>query len=148
MDVDCSVPVYRIALVRERTHNVVTKRISQPEEAADLFRSYMADPDRELFAVMVLSAKNEVIGIHTVSIGTLDSTIVHPRETFKPAVLLNAASIIVAHNHPSGDPTPSFEDREMTKRLVDAGEILGIPVLDHLVITQDAFTSLRVVGTL
>jgi DNA repair protein RadC len=146
MEDECSVPVYRIALVRERNHEVASKRISQPEEAADLFRSYMADPDRELFAVMVLSAKNEVIGIHTVSIGTLDSTIVHPRETFKPAVLLNASSIIVAHNHPSGDPTPSFEDREMTKRLVDAGEILGIPLLDHLVVTHDSFSSMKKLG--
>lgn len=98
-----SVPVYRVALVREGRQNVETKQIASADEAASIFKEYIGDHDREVFAVMALSVKNEVIGIHTVSIGSLDSTIVHPREVFKPLLLLNASSAIVAHNHPSGD---------------------------------------------
>ncbi|ANZ32344.1 DNA repair protein RadC (plasmid) [Parageobacillus thermoglucosidasius] len=93
---------------------------------------------------MCLNTKNEVVAVHRCHIGSLNSSIVHPREVFKAAILNNSASIIVAHQHPSGDVTPSREDVEMTKRLAEAGRILGIEVLDHLVINYKAeYTSLK-----
>lgn len=90
--------------------------------------------DRENFVVLLLDTKNKVIGINTVSIGTLNSSLVHPREVFKPAILASAAALILAHNHPSGDPKPSREDIEVTKRLIEAGGLLGIQVLDHIIV--------------
>ncbi|ATO39209.1 DNA repair protein RadC (plasmid) [Geobacillus thermodenitrificans] len=93
---------------------------------------------------MCLNTKNEVVAVHRCHIGSLNSSIVHPREVFKAAILNNSASIIVAHQHPSGDVTPSKEDVEMTRRLAEAGRILGIEVLDHLVINYKAeYTSLK-----
>ncbi len=83
---------------------------------------------------MLLDRKNQVIGFHTVSIGSLTASVVHPREVYKVAILSNAAAVIFGHNHPSGDPTPSAEDKALTSRLVEAGEILGMQVLDHVVI--------------
>lgn len=96
----------------------------------------------EMFGIVCLTQKNGVAGIHVVSIGSLDAAIVHPREVFKRAILNNAASIICFHNHPSGDPTPSPADLELTKRLVDSGELLGIQVLDHLIIGEGRYISL------
>ena len=87
--------------------------------------------------------KNKVLAIRTASIGDLSSSIVHPREVFKDAVVASAASIIVAHNHPSGDPTPSAEDVTVTKRLIQAGEIMGIDLLDHIVLGDGDFVSLK-----
>jgi DNA repair protein RadC len=84
--------------------------------------------------VALLDRKNRVIGINTVAIGSLTASVVHPREVMKPAILSNAAAIILCHNHPSGDPQPSQEDRVLTQRLVEAGKLLGINVLDHLII--------------
>ncbi|ABO68782.1 JAB domain-containing protein [Geobacillus thermodenitrificans] len=98
----------------------------------------------KLSNTMCLNTKNEVVAVHRCHIGSLNASIVHPREVFKAAILNNAASIIVAHQHPSGDVTPSKEDVEMTKRLAEAGRILGIEVLDHLVINYKAeYTSLK-----
>jgi DNA repair protein RadC len=102
----------------------------------------------EVFVIVCLSTKCEVIAYHRVSRGTLDSAPVHPREVFKAALLANAASLILAHNHPSGDPTPSRDDVALTRRLADAGRLLGIPVSDHLVIGIDGWTSLRDLGVL
>jgi DNA repair protein RadC len=90
--------------------------------------------DREHFMVILLDRKNAPIGINTVSIGSLTASVVHMREVFKPAILANAAAILCGHNHPSGDPAPSHEDRALTQRLVDAGKLLGIAVLDHIVL--------------
>lgn len=86
--------------------------------------------------VLLLDTQNQIIGIHTVTIGTLDAALVHPREIFKPAILANAASVILAHNHPSGDPTPSAEDRTVTRQVVAAGTTLGIEVLDHVIVGE------------
>ena len=91
--------------------------------------------DREIFIVILLNVKNKVIAEEIVSMGILDGALIHPREVFKAAVAGNAAGIIVAHNHPSGDPTPSVADREVTKRLYEAGKILGIPLIDHIIIS-------------
>jgi DNA repair protein RadC len=103
----------------------------------------LENEDREHFTVVLLDARNRVVGVNTVSIGTLTASLVHPREVFKPAILANAAAIIVAHNHPSGDPEPSNEDVAITQRLGEAGALLGIRLLDHLVLGADgAFVSL------
>lgn len=142
-DVDQYLPVYRIALVRDGRQRLDTRKVASPEEVVDLVRRYQGEPDREVFVVLILSTKNEVIGINTVSIGTLDAALVHPREVFKPAVLLNAAAVILAHNHLSGDATPSAEDKVTTAWLVQAGKVLGIGVLDHLVLGATTFFSLR-----
>ncbi|MFY4729575.1 JAB domain-containing protein, partial [Nitrospira sp. BLG_2] len=88
-----------------------------------------------------LDAKHSVIGINTVSIGSVTLSIVHPREVFKPLILMNASAVILAHNHPSGDATPSQEDRALTRRLKDSGELLGISVLDHVVLGEDRYYS-------
>jgi DNA repair protein RadC len=97
---------------------------------------------------MMLSTKNTVNAIHTASIGSLSSAIVHPREVYKAAVLANASSIVLGHNHPSGDPTPSPEDIEVTKRLSNAGDLMGIDVLDHVIIGDGRFYSLKERGLL
>lgn len=106
----------------------------KPEDAYTIIREYIEHKDREHFVVMLLDTQNQVTAIHTVSIGSLNATIIHPREVFKIAILHNSASIICAHNHPSGRPDPSQQDLDGTKRLVDAGEIIGIEILDHIVV--------------
>ena len=93
--------------------------------------------------LITLDTKNNITGIFTVSTGSLNASIVHPREVFKRAVLQNAASIIICHNHPSGDPTPSQEDINTTKRIYDAGKILGIELLDHIIIGDNDYISLK-----
>jgi DNA repair protein RadC len=102
--------------------------------ATYLIRQGYADRDREAFVVLLLNVKHRVIAEEVVSIGILDSSLIHPREVFKAAVAGSAAGIIVAHNHPSGDPKPSAQDAGVTKRLRKAGEILGIPVVDHVIV--------------
>ena len=99
-----------------------------------MLQEFLADTDREHFVILMLDQKNQVIGINTVSIGSLTASVVHPREVYKPAILSNCAALILGHNHPSGDPQPSKEDRAITQRLKEAGALLGINVLDHLVI--------------
>lgn len=98
---------------------------------------------REHFVVVLLNARHEVMRIETVSIGSLNASIVHPREVFKPAVVESAASIVLVHNHPSGDPEPSEEDLSITKRLVEVGELLGIGVLDHVIVAGRGVVSFR-----
>ena len=105
--------------------------------------SLSGQADREHFIVLCLDTKHNITAVHTASIGSLNAAIVHPREVVKVAILATAAAVIVAHNHPSGDPTPSEEDIALTERLVSAGRILGIEVLDHLVLGDQRFVSLR-----
>lgn len=99
--------------------------------------------DREHFMVILLNARNQVIGKEVVSVGSLDASIVHPREVFRDSIRRNAKSIVLAHNHPSGDPTPSDEDIEVTGRLREAGTVLGISVVDHVVVGRSSYVSLR-----
>jgi len=129
-----SIPVYRVTLVRERRLPHTQPQIRSSRDAAALFRQHLGDVDREHFLVAMLDQKNKVIGINTVSMGSLTASVVHPREVMKPAILSNAASLLCCHNHPSGAPQPSNEDRALTKRLVEAGKLLGIAVLDHLIL--------------
>lgn len=98
---------------------------------------------REHFVVLLLNARHECEGIETISVGSLNASIVHPREVFLPAVLASAASIVLCHNHPSGDSEPSEEDVSISKRLVQAGELLGIGVLDHVIVASRGIVSLR-----
>ena len=121
--------------------------ISSPADVERLLRGRIANLDRENFVVVLLNTKNEVIETSTVSIGTLGASLVHPREVFKPAVRASAASVILAHNHPSGKVEPSREDREVTRRLGEAADILGIEVLDH-VIVGDGYFSMKEHGML
>lgn len=114
-----------------------------PDRVRDAFRAMLADQSGEVFAVALLDGKHKLIALAEVSRGTLSSSLVHPREVFGPAVRLGAGAIIVAHNHPSGDPEPSLEDLAVTRRLIEAGRILGIPVLDHVVVGDGTFCSLR-----
>ena len=128
------VPVYRVTLVRESRLPHTQPQIRSSRDAAVLFRQHLGNVDREFFMVAMLDQKNKVIGINTVSMGSLTASVVHPRECFKPAILSNAAALLCCHNHPSGAPQPSQEDRALTRRLVDAGKLLGIAVLDHLIL--------------
>ena len=129
----------RIASARpmERIH------IGSPQDGADYLMSRMRYATREEFVVVFLNTKNRVLGQEVISEGSLNSSVVHAREVFAPAILQHAAAIIVAHNHPSGDPTPSREDREVTRMLVESGKVLGIPLLDHLVIGDGRYYSFQ-----
>ena len=134
------VPIYRVTLVRESRLPHTQPQIRSARDAAVLFRQHLGNVDREFFMVAMLDQKNKVIGINTVSMGSLTASVVHPRECFKPAILSNAAALLCCHNHPSGAPQPSQEDRSLTKRLVDAGKLLGINVLDHIILGDGSET--------
>jgi len=121
--------------------------ISSPADVEGLLRGRIANLDRENFVAVLLNTKNEVVEYPTISVGTLSSSLVHPREVFKPAIRASAAGIVLAHNHPSGKVEPSREDREVTRRLVEASEIIGIEVLDH-VILGDGYFSMKEHGML
>jgi len=117
--------------------------IDSPETAAILFHEHLAHAPQEKFAVLMLDIKHKVIASHVVSMGTVDETLAHPRDIFREAIRHNSARIIVAHNHPSGDCTPSPEDIALTRQLLQAAQLLRIPVLDHLVLGNGNFTSLH-----
>ncbi len=117
--------------------------IGGPRDVSNLLMPDLRYQKKEHLKSLLLDTKNRVLAIKTVSIGDLSSSIVHPREVYKDAVLASAASIIVAHNHPSGDPTPSAEDVAVTKRLILSGEIMGIDLLDHIVLGDGTFVSLK-----
>ena len=121
--------------------------ISSPADVDRLLRGRIANLDRENFVVVLLNTKNEVIGTPLVSVGTLSASLVHPREVFKPAIRASAASVVLAHNHPSGKVEPSREDREVTRRLGEAAGVLGIEMLDH-VIVGDGYFSMKEHGML
>ncbi len=118
-------------------------RIRSPADAYELLRSDLASEKRELFVTILMDIRGCVINHQVVAIGTLSSVSLHPREIFYPAIRHKAASILLAHNHPSGDPTPSKEDLDLTSSLIDAGKLMGIPVNDHIIIAEKGFISLR-----
>lgn len=130
------IPMLKISMVRDGSVAVESRIVNDSEKAAAMIQAVIGENDREEFIVLLLDAKNRVTGIHSVSVGTLTLSIVHPREVFKAAIMGNAAAVILAHNHPSGDTTPSREDRELTERLKQAGKLLGIAVLDHVIVGQ------------
>lgn len=121
-------------------------KINSPEDVYRLIYPRMREQKKEMFIELCLDTKNQVIKEDTISIGSLNANIVHPREVFKMALAESAAHIIVAHNHPSGDPTPSREDIEITKKLVETGSIMGITVLDHVIIGDGRHFSMKEAG--
>lgn len=144
------VNIVSIKLVKETSFLYAQRKISSPSDAADIVKNFLEDSDREKFLVVCLNTKNEPTCFNIVSIGTLNSSLVHPREVFKTAILSNSNSIILVHNHPSGgDPDPSREDGEVTQRLLEAGKILGIEVIDHIIIGSNSrFMSFKEKGLL
>ena len=122
--------------------------IRGPSDAARLVMEEMRHLDREHFRVLLLNTKRRVIAIRDVSVGGLDSSLVHPRELFKECIRRSSAAVILVHNHPSGDPQPSQDDIRVTRRLCEAGKLLGIEVLDHIIIGDNKFVSLKEMGFL
>ena len=144
-----SINIYKIKMIKEDTVEY-NNTIKSPCDVAALAREVleMHEMAEENFIILCLNTKNKIVGIHTVSIGSLNASIVHPREVFKVALLNNANGIICLHNHPSGDPEPSREDIEITHRLANAGNILGINVLDHVIIGEQRYVSLKEQGAM
>ena len=135
--------MYVCELTKRKYRGKKPREIRGPDDVVAFVGSKLRREQREHFLVLLLNARHEVIGRETVSIGSLNASIVHPSEVFKPAIQESAASILIVHNHPSGDPEPSEEDLTITKRLVEAGELLGIQVLDHVILASRGVVSLR-----
>ena len=140
--------IVSVKIVKESSFLYQTRTISSPKDAYEMIREQLKDLDREQFIIACLNTKNEPTNISVVAVGTLNKAIVHPREVFKTAILSNAANVIAFHNHPSGDTEPSQQDIQLTNRLYEAGELLGIKLLDHLIIGDGTFTSLKEKGYL
>lgn len=134
----------RVHLVRDSSVPAEAKTVRGAQDAAAIARAMLEGADREHFVVLLLNTRNGVIGVNEVSVGGLASAPVHPREVFKPAIIAGAAAVILAHNHPSGDPTPSRDDEAITEQVRAAGRVLGIEVLDHIVLGEPGWTSMRV----
>ena len=141
------IQIVAVQMVKDRNFMYDYKRITSPKDIYQIMRDFIGNMDRETFVMAALDTKNNVNALHTVSVGSLNASIVHPRELFKVAILANAASIIVAHNHPSGDPAPSQEDISLTRKLVEVGILLDIPLLDHIVVgDNDRYCSFKEKG--
>lgn len=145
--------IYEIQRIKQVVQEVELKKyiVRSPEDGADIAYDFIGEDDREVFFVMCLNTKNHVVAIHRAHVGSLNASIVHPRDVFKVSILNNAASIVCAHQHPSGDPIPSQEDIHVTRRLVDAGKMIGIEILDHVIVGEKRdnkvrFTSLKEKG--
>jgi DNA repair protein RadC len=137
------IPLYMTCLVKQSEFTFEERaQVSNPEEVVGVLHEYYGRKDREEVLVMLLDAANTVIGIALLSIGSLTASIIDPRQVFKAAILANAASIILCHNHPSGNLKPSREDIRITRKITRAGRLLDIPLRDHLIIANGAFTSL------
>lgn len=128
-------PVYKLKLVRDHVATYPAPHASEPQLAALFFHRLIGNADREHVAALFLDSQGKPTGSTIIGIGVLSSAKVHAREVFKSAIVANAAGIVLAHNHPSNCPTPSDEDVRSTRGLVRAGELLGIPVLDHIIVT-------------
>lgn len=137
------IPVVSIRMVRESSLLYPERTIRKPEDAAKLFRNFIGDYDREVFCLIGLNTKNEPTLLNKVSCGTLNASLVHPRETLKPLILSNSASFICCHNHPSGNPQPSAEDIQLTERLQDAATIIGIDLIDHIILGENTHSSMK-----
>lgn len=141
------IPVYRVELVHERS--ITTDVVTSPAEVAPLACEYLKRADREHFVVVMLATNLRIIGFHTVHIGSISASVVRVADVFKAPILANAASVIVLHNHPSGNPEPSREDIRISNKLVEAGKLLECPVLDSLIVTHEGkYTSLAERGLL
>ena len=133
------ISTYRVTLIKDRQLPFVTCRLNNSAQAQPLIKSLIethGQSDREQFCVLMLNAKNEIIGLNIVSTGDVSSATVNPRELMKPAILTNSSALILGHNHPSGDVSPSPEDLTVTKRIVQASKIMGIVVHEHLIVSM------------
>ena len=142
---------YKLELVKEESHKYeVETRISCPKDIYEVLTKVcrIQCNAEEVVILITLNTKNIVTGYFEVHRGTINTSLVHPREVFKRALLNNARYIIVAHNHPSGDPNPSKEDIQITERLKEAGNLLGINLLDHIIVGEDKYISLKEKGVL
>ena len=141
--------IVSIKMVREGSILYDVRKITIPLDAVELGRKFLDEADREKLVVCCLDTKNQPLSMSVVSIGSLNSSIVHPREVFKVAILSNAASIILFHNHPSGIADPSKEDVSITHRLKEAGKLIGIELIDHIIIGSEGnYCSLKEKGIL
>jgi len=141
----------RVALVKEKVGKYeLPKKVSSPDQVykAITMLTSAEEEAQEVFGILILNIKNKIVAVHEISRGTLNSSVTHPREVFKPAILHNAAAIVCFHNHPSGDPEPSKDDILITHRLVEAGKILGIEVFDHIIVGDNGYVSLKERGVI
>lgn len=141
------IPTIKLKLIKEKNEGYVVNKINSPEDTFEIANAFLNNADRENLIALFLDTKNNVIGIHTISIGTLNASLVHPREVFKAAIIANSAKMILVHNHPSGDPYPSKEDIKTTTKIVEAGDLLEIKVIDHVII-GNTYISLKEEGVI
>lgn len=133
----------RVFTKSEIAEETKQKEVTSAQEIYELAKSKISNYAKEHLIVLSFDTRNKFLGMDTISVGTLNANLVHPRETFDAAIRRHAAHIIVAHNHPSGDPEPSEDDLEITKRLVESGKILGIEITDHIIVTKNRFFSFK-----
>lgn len=140
--------IYEVQRIKQIVMEEAVERniVRSPEDGAKIARKFIGDDDREVFFVMCLNTKNKVVAVHRAHVGSLNASLVRPADVFKAAILNNSASIVVCHQHPSNDPSPSREDISVTGRLVEAGKMIDIEVLDHLIIGSNKFISLKEQG--
>jgi DNA repair protein RadC len=127
--------------ILSQSKNFSEKKITSPQDVAEMFIPLLKDELKENFILICLNSANKIIKYEVISVGNLNSSIVHPREIFKSAIENSSASVILMHNHPSGNPEPSNEDINITKKLVEAGKLLDIPVFDHIILAGNSYTS-------
>lgn len=143
------IPIDKVMLVRAGDLTIAAPpAIANPRDVAAILTGYLAGATQEHFVALFLNTRHVLIGLQTISIGSLSTTLVHARDVFAPAILHAAACVILGHNHPSGDPTPSSEDRALTRKLTDIGALHGIQVLDHIIVGRTQFYSFHAQGVL
>lgn len=133
--------IVREVTVNYRNQKMLTETLRQPEEVARVLREILPDNSREHFMAVYLNGAHQVIAYSIVSTGTANSSLVHSREVFQPALLCGATALLIGHNHPSGETTPSSEDKAITKRLKEVSDLIGIKLLDHVIVTDDDYYS-------
>jgi len=139
------IPEYKVMLIKDSNVPSDKKAIKSPADVVGMFKAYLDGVDREHFCIAMLDRKGNLLGLNTVSVDSISSSIVQPREVFKPAIIIGASSIVLCHNHPSGDTSPSKEDIDVTRKLVEGGKILNIEILDHVII-GDSYCSFKEKG--
>lgn len=139
---------YTVSTVRQRRRGKRPPEIRDPKAVYELVRPLVQAADREHFYAVYLNTRHQVLAVDLVSVGSLNASIVHPREVYKRGIVLSAAALLVVHNHPSGETEPSEDDLAITRRLQEAGSLLGIPLLDHLILGRTGYRSLKEEGRL
>ncbi len=143
MSKETGLTLVRLQVIKESVEYYGTKKVRSPADVEEVVRRFIGEADREIFLAVNLSTANNINSIHVVSVGSLNQSLVHPRECFKAALLTNADSVIFAHNHPSGEFEPSTEDRQITTKLRECGQLLNIRVLDHVIVGEHGYFSFQ-----